>query len=86
LEIVYTDKALEDVKAWRLSGNKKMLEKISALIDEMKETPFSGTGKPEPLKHHLAGIWSRRITKEDRIVYSVNEKHLVIHSLKGHYE
>lgn len=63
-----------------------MLEKISALIDEMKETPFSGTGKPEPLKHHLAGIWSRRITKEDRIVYSVNEKHLVIHSLKGHYE
>ncbi len=49
--------------------------------------PYSGIGKPEPLKHHLSGLWSRRINKEHRLVYEIIETDnvILIHSLKGHY-
>ncbi len=72
---------------WQRSGNKATQRKISELIQSILLTPYSGLGKPEPLKHNLSGMWSRRISKEDRLVYEVDEENqlIIIHSLRGHY-
>ncbi|MDP3244380.1 MAG: Txe/YoeB family addiction module toxin, partial [bacterium] len=51
----------------------------------IEENPFSGTGKPEPLKHNLSGLWSRRINREHRIVYEISENTVFILSVKGHF-
>ena len=63
------------------------LKKIRQLLEIIPEMPYSGIGKPEPLKHHLSGLWSRRINKEHRLVYEIIETDnvILIHSLKGHY-
>ncbi|MCK5808789.1 Txe/YoeB family addiction module toxin [bacterium] len=58
---------------------------MNALIKETKRTPFKGTEKPEPLKHTLAGYWSRRITGEHRFVYRVSEDAIFIAQLRYHY-
>lgn len=62
-------------------------KKLNRLLLEIIDHPFSGTGKPEQLKHNLSGYWSRRINKEHRIIYEVfeEENKIVILSLKGHY-
>ncbi|MCC6690497.1 MAG: Txe/YoeB family addiction module toxin [Bacteroidia bacterium] len=60
----FTAKAKEDIAAHKKSGNKAVLNKLLALFEELTEHPFTGTGKPEPLKHSLVGCWSRRINKE----------------------
>lgn len=63
-----------------------MLVRINRLIREIQRDPFSGVGKPEPLKHALAGYWSRRITDEHRIVYrGVSEDAVFIAQLRYHY-
>ena len=62
-----------------------MVERINKLIQEVKRDPFSGVGKPEPLKHALAGFWSRRITDEHRMVYRVDDASLQIAQLRYHY-
>jgi toxin YoeB len=85
MEIAYTPNAMEDISFWKNTGNKKVMTKISALLENMKSTPFEGLGKPEPLKHSLSGTWSRRINLEHRLVYEVNELHILILSVKGHY-
>lgn len=87
MEIVYTDKALEDLLYWKKSGNKAIQKKISKLIVAIKEDPYSGIGKPEQLKYNLSGFWSRRINHEHRIIYDVlSDNHTVeILSLKDHY-
>ena len=77
--------ALADIKFFKMSGNKVLLSKILTLLEEITEHPFTGTGKPEPLRHNLTGLWSRRINREHRIVYQVLETVIDIHSLKGHY-
>lgn len=82
----FTDKAKEDIAAHKKSGNKAILNKLLTLLEELAEDPFTGTGKPEPLKHNLAGMWSRRINKEHRLVYEVEENTVFILSAKGHYE
>ncbi|WP_317132751.1 Txe/YoeB family addiction module toxin [Pedobacter sp. BS3] len=68
------------------TGNKAVLNKLLNLLKELSEHPFTGTGKPEPLKHSLSGMWSRRINKEHRLVYEVKESVVFILSVKGHYE
>ena len=85
MEIEYSDKAESDAREWIKSGNKKVQDKITRLIQSILETPFEGMGKPEPLKHNLSGKWSRRITASDRIIYEVSETTLYVYSLKGHY-
>jgi toxin YoeB len=85
MEVAYTQKAMEDISFWKNTGNKKVMTKISALVENIKLTPFEGLGKPEPLKHSLSGTWSRRINLEHRLVYEVNELHISIRSAKGHY-
>jgi len=85
MEIAYTHMAVQDIMYWRKSGNKKVQEKITAIIREIAETPFTGFGQPEALRYELSGLWSRRINKEHRIIYEVQEDQIIVHSLKGHY-
>jgi toxin YoeB len=61
------------------------LKKIEKLVDAIIENPFEGIGKPEPLKHNLAGCWSRRIDREHRLVYEVTDELITVLSMKGHY-
>ena len=83
--LYFTDKAKEDITAHKKAGNKVVLNKLLTLLEELVEHPFTGTGKPEPLKHDLSGIWSRRINREHRLVYEVDESTIFVHSVKGHY-
>jgi toxin YoeB len=90
VEVIYSDKAQQDREFWKKSGNKAIMNKISALIADTQHHPFEGIGKPEPLKHQLSGKWSRRINKEHRLIYQVIDENTIeilnILSLKGHYE
>ncbi|MGM0478788.1 MAG: Txe/YoeB family addiction module toxin [Bacteroidota bacterium] len=86
-QLDFSDVATKDVKAFKKNGDKVLLKKLNRLLLEIIDHPFSGTGKPEQLKHNLSGYWSRRINKEHRIIYEVfeEENKIVILSLKGHY-
>lgn len=85
LPLDLSEQAVEDVAYHKKSGNKAVLKKLSVLFNEISDHPFTGTGKPEALKHHLSGKWSRRINQEHRIVYEVFDNYVKIHSLKYHY-
>ena len=82
--ISFTKLAWNDYLLW-IESDQKKLKKINALIEEIIRTPFKGSGKPEPLKFKLAGFWSRRIDRENRLVYSVKSDKILIISCKGHY-
>jgi toxin YoeB len=85
MQIELTVRATEDLEYWKKTGNKLVLKKIRTLLENIIETPFSGIGKPEMLKHDLSGKWSRRITHADRIIYQVIGDTVYVNSLKGHY-
>jgi toxin YoeB len=85
MRITFSKNAWEDYTSW-LSENKNILEKINELIKDIQKTPFDGKGKPEPLKYDLAGYWSRRIDREHRLVYQVNNKEILIYSCRYHYD
>jgi len=82
----FSDQSKSDIEFYKKSGNKVVLRKIFILLEELSEHPFSGTGKPEALKHNLNGLWSRRINLEHRLVYEVTEDAVQILSAKGHYK
>ena len=84
--IEFTDKAMEDIAAHKKAGNNVLLSKLLVILEELTEHPFKGSGKPEPLKHKLSGMWSRRINKAHRLIYEVEENTVFILSAKGHYE
>ena len=67
MEIVFSKKAQNDLQFWNKSGNKKIIKKISELLQDIQRSPFEGIGKPEQLKHNLSGIWSRRIDKNTEL-------------------
>ena len=83
----YTDKTNKNIEFHKKSGNNPLLKKLFKLLIEISNDPYTGSGKPEQLKHQLSGLWSRRLNKEHRIIYEVLEdtKVVVIHSVKGHY-
>jgi toxin YoeB len=81
----FTDKAKEDIEVHKKAGNKAVLNKLLKLLEELSEHPFTGTGKPEVLKHSLSGCWSRRINQEHRLVYEVSDDTVIVLSAKGHY-
>ncbi len=85
MRIVFSEIAWEDYTRWQLE-DKKMVKKINELIKAIKTNPFDGIGKPEPLKYDLAGFWSRRIDREHRLVYQIQDKNLLIYSCKYHYD
>ncbi len=84
MKLVFADAAWEDYLYWQ-KQDRKMVERINRLIQDVKREPFAGVGKPEPLKHALAGFWSRRITDEHRMVYRVDSDSLLIAQLRYHY-
>jgi toxin YoeB len=83
MRLVFAEQAWEDYLHWQRT-DRKLLARINALIKESTRTPFSGTGKPEALKHALAGYWSRRSTDEHRVVYTVEGNSLMIALLRSH--
>ncbi len=81
---VWEDSAWDDYLYWQKT-DKKMLNKVNELIKNCERTPFLGIGKPEPLKDNLKGFWSRRIDKEHRLVYKIEDETLVIAQCRLHY-
>nr|WP_299242022.1 Txe/YoeB family addiction module toxin [uncultured Halomonas sp.] len=84
MKLTFSEHAWEDYLYWQKT-DKKVIRRINQLIKEIQRTPFEGVGKPEPLKHGLAGYWSRRITDAHRIVYKVTDDALLIAQLRYHY-
>ena len=84
MKLIFTDEAWEEYLYWQVT-DKKILKKINNLIKDTKREPFDGLGKPEPLKHELAGYWSRRITQEHRLVYEIFEESILVVSCRYHY-
>ncbi len=85
MRIVFTENSWEDYNSW-LIEDRNMLKKINELVKEIQRTPFTGRGKPEPLKYDLAGYWSRRLDREHRLVYRVEGQEILIYSCKFHYD
>ena len=84
MKLTWSEEAWEDYLYWQ-DTDKKIVKRINELIKDASRTPFEGKGKPEPLKHNLAGFWSRRITSEHRLVYAVSDDSLLIASCRYHY-
>lgn len=84
MKIIFSEHAWQEYLFWQTT-DRKVLLRINSLIREIQRSPFEGIGKPEPLKHALAGYWSRRITDEHRIVYKVERDSLLIAQLRFHY-
>lgn len=84
MNLVFSEQAWEDYLYWQKT-DKKLVQRINALIKEISRTPHEGAGKPEPLKHALSGYWSRRINDEHRVVYRVADGSLFIAQLRYHY-
>lgn len=84
MRIELDEAAFEDLAFWVETDRKKAL-RILRLIRETAREPFSGTGKPEPLRHALAGFWSRRIDREHRLVYRVEGDRLLVVACRYHY-
>jgi toxin YoeB len=82
--VKFSTAAWEDYLHWQKT-DKVMLKRINQLIREIQREPFTGIGKPEPLKHQLAGFWSRRIDNCHRLVYAVEGDTLLIAQCREHY-
>lgn len=80
-------KAVQDIAELKKAGNKVIVTKIESLLLELAEHPTSGTGQVEQLKGNLSGYWSRRINKQFRIIYTINEEIVTVEviSVRNHY-
>ncbi|MCA7973779.1 Txe/YoeB family addiction module toxin [Burkholderia sp. AU39826] len=83
--VLFTSDAWDDYVYWQRQ-DRKTLKRINQLIRETRPTPFEGVGKPEPLKAHLSGFWSRRIDDTNRLVYEADDLQISIVSCRYHYE
>ena len=84
MKIIFAPEAWEDYLFWQ-ETDKKAVRRIHELIKDTTRNPFSGIGKPEPLRFALSGYWSRRITGEHRMVYKIDKDSLLIAQLRYHY-
>lgn len=84
MKVLFDPKALEHYIHWQ-TADKAVLKKINRLIKECQRHPFTGSGKPEPLKGNLSGCWSRRITDEHRLVYRIRNDVIEIIQCRYHY-
>ena len=85
MNITFSKNAWDDYMSWQ-KQDKKILRKINELIKVIERTQFERIGKPEPLKYDLAGLWSRRIEREHRLVYKVESDELFIYKCRFHYD
>jgi len=88
MELILKPLAEEHLRYFSRTGNAPLKNKIQKLLDELERHPYFGTGQPERLKPELFGYWSRRINREHRIIYQINDEAntVTVFSLKGHYE
>lgn len=84
MRLIFAPEAWEDYLYWQ-ETDKQAIRRIHLLIKDAMRSPFSGIGKPEPLRYALSGFWSRRITEEHRMVYKVEKDDLLIAQLRYHY-
>jgi len=84
MPIRFSDQAWEDYLFWQ-AKDKASLKRINALLRDIQRSPFEGIGKPEQLKHNLAGFWSRRIDEEHRLVYAVQDDTISVAQCRYHY-
>ena len=84
MKLTFSTAAWEQYLYWQTS-DKKILKRVNTLIKNIQRHPYEGIGKPEPLKHGLAGYWSRRINDEHRIVYKQQDNTILIAQLRYHY-
>jgi toxin YoeB len=85
MKFVFVEESWEDYLYWQKT-DKKMLQKINALLKDISRTPFEGIGKPEALKHKYRGFWSRRIDQEHRLIYKVTDTEILIAKCRFHYD
>ena len=83
MKLVFLERGWEDYLEWQREP--KLLRKVNELIRDCMRSSYDGLGKPEPLKHELAGWWSRRISKEHRLVYRIDGDQLFILQCRYHY-
>lgn len=83
----FSDHALEDIEKHKRTGDHSVLKKLQRLLNELREHPMTGTGQPEKLKRDLAGLFSRRINRKHRLVYSIKEEVVTVYvvSAWSHY-
>lgn len=84
MSIIWSDQAWEDYEFWHKT-DKKMVKKINKLIEAIEQTPYIGIGKPEPLRFNWSGYWSRRISREHRLVYKVEKNVIYVAQCRFHY-
>lgn len=84
MRIVFSSQSWEEYLYWQ-KKDKTILKRINELIKDITRTPYTGKGKPGPLKYALTGYWSRRINDEHRIVYKVKDDSILIAQLRFHY-
>jgi len=82
--IKFASRGWEDYLYWQTT-DRSILKRINHLIRDIERDPFSGIGKPEPLKHQLSGFWSRRIDDSHRLVYTVEKDAILIAQCRDHY-
>ena len=85
MKYVFVDESWEDYLYWQKTDKKK-LQRINELLRDIARQPFDGIGKPEPLKHQLAGYWSRRIDEEHRLIYTVRGDEILIAKCRFHFD
>ena len=83
-QIVLTQTAIDHYNAFVKSGNVKIVNRIKLLLADIAQHPYTGIGKPEALRHSLSGMWSRRINREHRLIYSVDDNRIIVHILAMH--
>jgi toxin YoeB len=83
--VVLTKRFLEDLRNW-IETDRRVALRVLDLMDSVASEPFAGIGKPEPLRHELAGCWSRRITQEHRLVYRVTNDRVEFLQARYHYD
>lgn len=84
MPIKFSDQAWGDYLFWQ-AKDRATLKRINTLLKDIQRSPFEGVGKPEPLKHNLAGFWSRRIDEEHRLVYAVQDDTILVAQCRYHY-
>jgi toxin YoeB len=85
MKYIFVDESWEDYLFWQ-KADKKMLKRINELLKDISRQPFTGLGKPEPLKHKYRGFWSRRIDAEHRLIYKVKNYEILIAKCRFHYD
>jgi len=83
-ELEFSQTAMDDIDKHKKAGDKAVLKKIEKLLNELMEHPLSGTGQPEKLKHGLVGLYSRRINKKHRLIYSIDNEVVKVHVISAH--